>query len=93
MSFVYSDARTMVDLSTDWAIGLEASIRKWKQVVNGEKCYSRNTRCGLCMVATNRNVDCEDCPAYHICGGGYVRDDVNAESVLQMLQEIDLGER
>jgi len=80
----------MIGDSTDWPIGLRASIEKWEQ--EDVHAYGRNTKCGLCMVVSNRGVSCYDCPADHICGKGYIDDSLSAETVLQMLQAIDLKE-
>ncbi len=94
MPFTYSDAREKVGNSIDWTVGKEASIRKWEQIVSGDKdSYPRGASCGLCMVTENRGVSCKSCPATLVCGCGYISSNLDAGAVLQMLQEIDLEEK
>lgn len=66
MAYTREDARIEVGTSTDWAIGLEASIKKWEQRAGGDTySYSISEDCGLCFVADNRGLPhacCTDCP-------------------------------
>ena len=91
MPFTYADARELVGDSTDWTVGLCASLEKWEQIADGdEDTYSRGSLCGLCVVAENRGVSCNSCPALHVCDAEPGCCDGDAEAILQMLEEIAL---
>ena len=95
MAFTDSDAKQVVGDSTDWAVGLAASLRKWEQIVEEERAgedttYGRNRCCGLCFVTNNSRLGCKDCPACQICME--IEDGLLSVEVLELLQEIDLDE-
>ncbi len=84
--YTEEDAKREVGNSTDWNVGLEASIKKWRQIVAGDLSYGLKVDCGICFVKDNRGgdyLDCSCCPARAICGI-----DCNAKTKLQLL--IDL---
>lgn len=91
--FTYEDAKRMVGDSTDWKIGLEASLKKWEQIEAGDsETYDIATRCGLCFVAYNRAESCLCCcPAEDICDNGNIHS-LTPREVLRRLREIDLEE-
>ena len=83
MAYTFEDAQREVGDSTDWSVGLEASIKKWEQRVEGDvNSYGRSTDCGLCLVAYNKAAPCADCPCA-ICGS---LSDYSDEGVLQILK-------
>lgn len=68
MPYTRKDAEREVGTSTDWAIGLATSIKKWEQIVEGDvDSYDRDEFCGLCFVAANRGVVCHGCPSIPAC--------------------------
>lgn len=91
MSYIQEDAIREVGNSTDWLVGLEASIKKYEQRVAGDVgSYQKTERCGLCFVAGNRGIDrstCTHCLASSICAGGVFTIDTS-EEILQALKKL-----
>ena len=94
MSFTYNDAEEMVGDSTDYRVGMRASILKWEQIIReddaGEKRqYRKSAQCGLCFVTNNLNLSsgCAGCPAYDLCGS--IHDDTDPAWVLEQLRRIE----
>lgn len=67
MPYIGEDARLDVGNSTDWLVGIESAIKKWKQRAVNVTSYLRTEPCGICFVARNRGVTCSDCIAHTIC--------------------------
>ena len=92
MSFTYNDAEEMVGDSTDYRVGMQASILKWEQIIREEYAgedlqYGRSTECGLCLIANNLRAKCVECPAYGLCGN--IHDDTDPAWVLEQLCRIE----
>lgn len=94
MPFTREDAKETVGNSTDWRIGLTASILKWEQIASGdEESYGWCASCGFCFVATNRGISligCGGCPAREVCSKVYT--DTPARDILRALEAISLEE-
>jgi len=90
MAYTLGDAKREVGNSTDLAIGLEASIKKWEQRVRGDlHSYTAYSACGLCFVRTNNRLagPHSDCPAYQFCQGPAPLLD-NPPAMLQALKDL-----
>lgn len=84
MPYTRKDAVRKVGDSKDWSVGLEASIKKWEQIVGDDvDSYGRDELCGLCFVASNRKLICYGCPAQPIC-----REDYSDEETLRALKKL-----
>ncbi len=92
MSYTVDDARKEVRDSTSWEDGHAPSLRKWKQLSEGDTIsYPESTPCGFCLVAANLGLwlaggHCGECPAVYPCR---MRDAVPGD-VLRALQELNL---
>ena len=88
MPYTEEDARRDVGASIDWEVGFRVSIKKWEQIVGGDGIsYGRMAHCGICFVATNRNIRCFNCPAYSICDSFANCDDKEILQALKNLRE------
>ena len=94
MSFTYYDAEEMVGGSTDYLVGIRASILKWEQIIREEDAgeglqYSKSAPCGLCFVVNNLNLSnrCDGCPTYDLCRE--INDGTDPKWVLDQLRRIE----
>ena len=85
--FMWQDADDMVGLSTNWKVGLEASLLKWEQLATGDDSSDTHAGCGLCFVKRNRDCYCEDCPAQEVCDR---IDGATPQEILDMLHALEL---
>lgn len=91
-AYTAEQARREIGGSLDPIAGLEASIRKWEQIVAGDtKSYLSWEACGLCMVDDNDRRDCRWCeevfPAMkHLCGRGRLINKTDPRRVLTYLR-------
>jgi len=83
--YTKEDAKREVGDSTDWIVGLEASIKKWEQRAEGDVLsYRRDSDCGLCFVTSNRGTFCSDCP----CTMCLSMSEYEDEEILQILKNL-----
>lgn len=91
-AYTVHQAREEIGGSRDPIAGLEASIKKWEQIVAGDtKSYLSWEACGLCMVDDNDRGDCGWCeetfPAMkHLCGRGRLIDKMDPRPLLTYLR-------
>jgi len=91
-AYTVRQAKKEIGGSRDPITGLEASIKKWEQIVAGDaKSYLSWEACGLCMVDDNDRGDCRWCeetfPAIRrLCGRGRFIEQTEPRRVLTYLR-------